>query len=59
MTNFEKIKQMTTWELAKFIYKVSNNDTKITTCNDECKSCEYSDGYCINGIGEWLQEEAI
>lgn len=57
MTNAEKIKSMSTWELAEFIHSVSCNSTKITTCNDECAKCEYSDSYCINGIGEWLNEE--
>lgn len=54
MTNAEKIQKMTTWELAEFIYDVSNHATPITTCNNECEKCECTDAYCINGIGEWL-----
>lgn len=57
MTNEEKIKNMSTWELAEFIYNVSNGATKITNCNDECLKCDKSDVWCISEIGEWLTEK--
>lgn len=57
MTNADKIKAMSNWELAEFIYNASNGATQITTCKEECKKCEYSNGYCIFQIGEWLLSE--
>ena len=57
MTNADKIKAMSNWELAEFIYNVSNGATQITTCKEECKKCEYSNSYCIFQIGEWLISE--
>ena len=57
MTNADKIKAMSIWELAKFIYDVSNEDTQITNCKEECKKCKYSDVYYIFQIGEWLISE--
>ena len=57
MTNADKIKTMSNWELAEFIYNVSNGATQITTCKEECKKCKYSDEYCIFQIGEWLISE--
>lgn len=56
MSNEEKIRNMSRWELAEFIFNVSNGATKITTCTNECRECEYTDSYCINCIGEWLME---
>ena len=58
MTNLERLQKKTAWEMAEFIYDVSNGNTKITTCDRECGKCEFSDGYCINGIGEWLNMES-
>lgn len=57
MTNEEKIRKMDRWNLAEFIYNVSNKSTKITVCEDECDKCEYTDGYCIYQIAEWLWNE--
>lgn len=57
MTNADKIKAMSNWELAEFIYNASNGATQITTCKEECKKCEYSNEYCIFQIGEWLISE--
>lgn len=48
---------MSIWELAEFIYNVSNGATQITTCKEECKKCEYSNEHCIFQIGEWLISE--
>lgn len=58
MKNIDKIKGMSVWELAEFIHDVSCNSAKITTCEEECNKCEYSDSYCVSGIGEWLNSEA-
>ena len=58
MTNTDKIRKMTDWELAEFIYNVSNNSVKISTCEEKCASCEYSDEYCTYKIGEWLTSES-
>ena len=57
MTNEEKIRNMSRWELAEFIYNVSNGATEISTCKDECAECGYSDGYCTYQIAEWLMKE--
>ena len=57
MTNEERIKSMSRWELAEFIYKVSCGATKITDCTGECLLCEMSDSWCVSGIGEWLMKE--
>lgn len=57
MTNADRIRNMSNWELATFIYNVSNGETKIRTCGEKCANCEYSDGYCIYQIGEWLISE--
>ena len=57
MNNADKIRAMSNWELAEFIYDVSNGATQITTCKEECEKCEYSDGYCTYQIGEWLISE--
>ena len=54
MTNADKIRNMSNWELAEFIYNVSNGATKISTCEEERANCEYTDDYCIYQIGEWL-----
>lgn len=59
MTNEKRIKQLNTWELAEFIFNVSNNATQITICKDECAKCKYSDGSCISGIYEWLNRDEI
>jgi len=57
MTNADRIRQMSIWELSEFIYNVSNGATKISTCEKECANCKYSDSYCIFQIGEWLINE--
>ena len=58
MTNADKIRNMSNWELAEFIYNVSNAATKISTCEEKCAECEYSEDYCIYQIGEWLISES-
>ena len=58
MTNADRIRSMTNSELAEFIYNVSNGATKISTCEQECAKCEYSDNYCTYMIGEWLISES-
>ena len=57
MTNADRIRNMSNWELAEFVYNVSNGATKISTCCERCAVCEHSDGYCIYKIGEWLISE--
>ena len=47
MTNADRIRNMSNWELAEFIYNVSNGATKITTCCEKCAVCEKTDDYCI------------
>lgn len=58
MTNADKIRNMSNWELAEFIYNVSNNLEKISTCEEDCELCKSSDDYCIYQIGEWLISES-
>ena len=56
MTNADRIRNMSNYELAKFIYNVRNGATKISTCEEKCAECKYSDDYCTYQIGEWLIE---
>lgn len=58
MSNEEKIRNMTRWEMAEFIHDVSSNAIEITTCKSECAKCEKSDAWCISNIGEWLMRES-
>ena len=57
MTNADKIRTMSNWELAEFIYNVSNNLVKISTCKEDCEICTSSEDNCTYQIGEWLQSE--
>ena len=54
MKNIDKIKAMTTWELAVFLRKVADGQTKFTICENECAKCECSTAYCTSEIGDWL-----
>ena len=47
---------MSNYELAEFIYNVSNGATKISTCEEKCAERKYSDDYCTYQIGKWLIE---
>ena len=58
MTNADRIRNMSNYELAEFIYNVSNGATKISTCEEERAKCEYSDNYCTYMIGERLISES-
>ena len=40
MTNADRIRAMSNWELAEFIYNVSNNLVKISTCEEDCELCK-------------------
>ena len=57
ITNADRIRAMTNWELAEFIYNVSNNLVKISTCEEDCELCQSSESYCTYKIGEWLTSE--
>ena len=57
MTNADRIRNMSNWELVEFIYNVSNGARKISTCCERCAVCEKTDEYCIYQIGEWLISE--
>ena len=35
MTNADRIRAMSNWELAEFIYNVSNGATKFSTCEED------------------------
>ena len=58
MTNADRIRSMTNLELVEFIYNVSNNLEKISTCEEDCELCKSSDDYCIYQIGERLISES-
>ena len=58
MTNADRIRNMSNWELAEFIYNVSNNLVKISTCKEDCELCKSNESYCIYQIGEWLISES-
>ena len=56
MTNSEKIKNMQTQELAKFLYKtIENGLAGITLCNRGCDKCDAVEEHCITEIAEWLR----
>ena len=57
ITNADRIRAMTNWELAEFIYNVSNNLVKLSTCAEDCELCQSSESYCTYKIGEWLISE--
>ena len=57
MTNADRIRVMSNRELAEFIYNVSNNLEKISTCEEDCELCKSSESYCTYQIGEWLINE--
>ena len=57
MINADFIRNMDNWQLAEFIKSISDSGATITTCKQECETCEYSDGYCTYQIGEWLLQE--
>ena len=40
------------------LQSLCNGATKISTCEEKCASCEYSDNYYIYQIGEWLISES-
>lgn len=57
MTNFERIKNMSVWQLSLFINApTSCNDI----CDDECVGCAYSCKHRngIDVIYEWLNSES-
>lgn len=56
-TNGNVIRAMSDWELAEFIKKVSDGETKITNCENECAKCENSDAWCVSQIAEWLMQD--
>ena len=58
MTNADTIIAMSNWELAEFIYNVSNNLEKISTCEEDCELCTSSESNCTYQIGEWLISES-
>ena len=58
MTNADEIRNMNNCELAQFIYNVSNNLVKISTCEEDCELCKSSESNCIYQIGEWLISES-
>lgn len=55
-TNQDKLQSMNTWELAEWIWKVSEHKTEISTCEELCDDCERSEGWCVSMIAEWLQK---
>ena len=57
MTNADRIRVMSNRELAEFIYNVSNNLVKISSCEEDCELCKSSESYCTYQIGEWLINE--
>lgn len=58
MTNAEKIRSLSNWKLAEFIKYVSDNEIKISVCENECAKCEFTEAYCTSEIAEWLMEES-
>ena len=55
MTNFEKIKQMSTEELTEWIQAEENRITAPAWCKG--RYCEEADDDCLVCYTEWLNEE--
>lgn len=53
MTNYEKIKNMSVEEMAKFLYAL--------TCNERCQFCAFKvpdcGAYCDKGFSKHLRQE--
>lgn len=58
MTNEERIRKLPRWDLAEFIKDVSDNEIKISVCENECAKCEFTEDYCTFQIAEWLMQES-
>lgn len=56
MTREEKIKSLSTWDFAQFIYDVSSNAVKITNCTNDCIKCVHNDAWCVSEIAEYFME---
>lgn len=54
MNNFEKIKNMTLDEMAKFLFK----RTDCQECLADTDYCNYSVTRCLKTLKQWLQQEA-
>lgn len=54
MTNYEKIKNMSIDEMAKFLDELTER-----CCNNSCKDCPLCDGIycCANEFEYWLNSE--
>lgn len=57
MTNYELIQEMETWQLAKFLRKVSDGETEFTICNRKCDECANDVEMCEALIERWLKED--
>lgn len=57
MANVDRIRTMHISELCNFLYDVSCNTTKITTCEKECADCDKADEECKAGVTDWLLSE--
>lgn len=53
MTNFEKIKNMSVEEMAKWLCEVALS----YVCNDYCRNRKLCDGECVNACIELLDSE--
>lgn len=57
MTNYELIQEMETWQLAKFLRKVSDGETEFTICDRICDECANDVEMCEALIERWLKED--
>lgn len=57
MTEFQRIKELSVEELAKFLYGVSEGDAKFVSCDDECDRCSGAEEICVPRIIEFLKSE--
>ena len=55
MNKFEKIKNMTLDEMAKYLTKITANYCEYCPLQ---KKCENEDIYCRDSIKQWLQQES-
>ena len=56
-SNADRIRSMSDYELADYIFGVSVHEKPCVLCSDDCDFCELSDEECKNRTLKWLQSE--
>jgi len=54
MTNYEKIRNMSIEEMAKFLYNLTGSNERCQLCAFKTPDCG---AYCVKGFLEYLRQE--